>query len=73
MKKDFIVDKLSRVLECIKEQLKDIEEYHETNYFTILGELRAIEKMIKFLDIDDIAIEIKFNSLWELNKKNQGI
>ena len=69
MKKDFIVDKLSRVLECIKEQLVSDEEFHKTNYFTILGELRAVEHMIEFLDIDDVAIELKFNSLWELNKK----
>ena len=73
MTKGFIVDKLSRVLECTKEQLEEMEEYKDSNYFTILGELRAVEHMIEFLDIDDVAIEIKFNSLWELNKSKRGV
>jgi len=73
VKKDFIVDKLSRVLECIKKKLEDMEEYHETNYFTLLGELRAIEQIIELLDIDDVALELKFYRIYNLVLNLKGV
>ncbi|MCK5295222.1 MAG: hypothetical protein KAJ49_11245 [Arcobacteraceae bacterium] len=68
MTQEPIINQILIILDDIEEQINNINDYHGTNYFTILGALRVVEKMLDFIEIENISIENKFNRLWNLNK-----
>ena len=72
MTQEEIKNKLSLLLNDIEIQINNLYEYHQTNYFTVLGELRTIEHMIEILNIDNRLLEIRFNKIFDLNNTLKG-